>query len=275
MNKFRNNLHPAFFFDDDISVYKNEYYNSEEYKKYIANSDEAENFADQATLQEAADAADEVKEQVENESGEVKDEVERTYVEWYEAEILDWEEPSEEKEDMSDRKNRNFLSDDLPEYLWNIRKTPWVLKALSFLPIFSMKEDRPSKVDRKAIKYFLKYSSKINLEGNAEWKDKAVALLEAFHDNRLSFESTEEKYKEVLQAHWITVDEEYLDNIIKAGRFYISTQSENNSDRDQHAIYLSVLKIIESKWWAKIAVDKFKNLIEQAKKDKKTEKKEW
>jgi hypothetical protein len=27
-------------------------------------------------------------------------------------------------EDMSERQDRNFLSDDLPQYLWNIRKTP-------------------------------------------------------------------------------------------------------------------------------------------------------
>jgi hypothetical protein len=35
---------------------------------------------------------------------------------------------------------------------------------MKWLPIFSVKEDRPSKVDRKAIRQFLKVSSKINVE---------------------------------------------------------------------------------------------------------------
>ena len=126
--------------------------------------------------------------------------VDRTYVEWYEADILDWTDTEDKNESMSDRKNRKFLSDDLPQYLWDIRKTPWVLNVLKWLPIFSVKEDRPSKVDRKAIKQFLKTSSKINVEWD---KDKAVALMEALHDNRLNTNSGEADYESVLKDYKI------------------------------------------------------------------------
>ncbi|MBR7037009.1 hypothetical protein IKI14_03985 [bacterium] len=32
--------------------------------------------------------------------------------------------------EYTEKEARNFLSNDLPEYLWNIRKTSWVVKAL-------------------------------------------------------------------------------------------------------------------------------------------------
>lgn len=198
--------------------------------------------------------------------------VDRTYVEWYEADILDWKDDEDKDESMSDRQNRNFLSDNLPQYLRNIKKTSWFVKAFEWLPIFSAKEDRPSKVDRKAIRQFLKTSSKINVEWN---KDKAVALMEALHDNRLNTNSVEADFENVLNNHGITVDKKYLDDVVKAGAFYINTQRTDNSARNQHAIYLSVLKIIESEGSVDGAVKKFQSIVEQGKKDKKTEKKEW
>jgi hypothetical protein len=36
-----------------------------------------------------------------------------------------------------------------------------------------------------------------------------------------------------------------LDDIARAGNFYVRTQRLNNKLEDQHPIYLSVLKIIE------------------------------
>ena len=90
--------------------------------------------------------------------------VDRTNVEWYESEVIDWTGTKDGKNiDMNEGQNIDFLSDDLPQYLWGIRKTPWVLNVLKWLPIFSVKEDRPSKVDRKAIRHFLKISSKIKV----------------------------------------------------------------------------------------------------------------
>ena len=195
----------------------------------------------------------------------------RTHIEWYESEILDWTDIEDSNENMSDRQNRNFLSNDLPEYLWGIRKTPAVLNVMKWLPIFSVKEDRPSKVDRKAIKQFLKTSSRINIEWN---KDKALALMEVFHDSSLNTSSGEKNYKEALAKHGVSVDDKYIDDIVKAWNFYMNTQNSDNSARNQHAIYLSVLKIIETEGGVVNAANKYKSIVEQSKKDKKTEKKE-
>ena len=198
----------------------------------------------------------------------------RTYVEWYDTDSLEpisLDGVEDASEDMSDRQNRNFLSDDLPKYLWNIKKTSWFVNALKWLPIFSVKEDRPSKVDRKAIKQFLKVSSKIAVEWD---KDKALALMEVLHDNALKTNSWRDDYKAVLTKHGVTVEDKYIDDIVKVGSFYIKTQSDNNSAREQHAIYLSVLTAIEKKGWVKEAVNYFKPMVEQSEKDKKTEKKE-
>jgi hypothetical protein len=63
---------------------------------------------------------------------------------------------------MTDKQNRNFLSNDLPMYLWNIKKS--APNRLSWVPIISAKIDKPSKEDRKAINRFLKASSKIKVE---------------------------------------------------------------------------------------------------------------
>lgn len=200
--------------------------------------------------------------------------VDRRYTEWYDTDVLEsisLDGVEDASEDMSERQNRNFLSDDLPQYLWDIKKTSGFVNALKWLPIFSVKEDRPSKVDRKAIKQFLKVSSKIEVEWD---KDKALALMEVLHDNTLNTNSWEDDYKAVLDKHGVKVEDKYIEDIVKVGSFYIKTQSENNSARDQHAIYLSVLTAIEKKGWVKNTVNYFKPMVEQAKKDKKIEKKE-
>lgn len=197
--------------------------------------------------------------------------VDREYTEWYESDILDRTDIDDNNESLSERKNRSFLADDLTQYLWNIRKTPWIINALKWLPIFTVEEDRPSKVDRKAIKQFLKVSSKIEVEWD---KDKAIALMEVFHDSSLNTDSGEKDYKLALAKSGIKVEEKYIDDIVKAGNFYINTQREDNAVRDQHAIYLSIIKIIETEGWVDNAVKKFKSIVEQGKKDKKSEKKE-
>ena len=206
--------------------------------------------------------------------------VDRVYTEWYGSDIL-WElvgnEPEnkgENTETYSDKQNRKFLSNELTKYLWDIRKAPWVVFDVAqwLIPIFNAKVDRPSKEDRKAISKFLETSTKISVE----WKDPAVKLLEVFHDNRLNTDSTPAKYAEILNAHWIKLKKDkYLDDVVEAWRFYISTQNTSDSVKDQHAIYLSVLKIVETEWWANNVTNKFKSIVEQAKKDKKAEEKQW
>jgi hypothetical protein len=49
-----------------------------------------------------------------------------------------------------------------------------------------------------------------------------------------------------LAKHGVSVDDKDISEIIDAGNFYIRTQRTDNNTRDQHAIYLSVLKIIEN-----------------------------
>jgi len=221
--------------------------------------------------------------------------VDRQYTEWYKVDLLEKaQKPSGQPENTPDtpeteidRKNRQFLSNDLPEYLWNIRKTPWVLNVIKWLPIFSVKVDRPSEVDRDAISDFLKAANRIPTKNG---KSPVMVLLEALHDNTLNTNSTIDTYAIVLQKHWMDLDgfikkntnevdykqfRKCMSEIMKVGSFYINTQRANNDVKDQHAIYLSVLKIIETSWWADKAVDKYKATVEKAKSDKKTEKKEW
>ena len=63
--------------------------------------------------------------------------------------------------------------------------------------------------------------------------------MEVFHDSSLNTNSWEDDYKGVLAKHGVKVEDKYIDDIVKAWSFYINTQSDNNSTRDQHAIYLS------------------------------------
>lgn len=194
------------------------------------------------------------------------------HMEWYGMTILEsWGNSTETStEAMSEKQNRKFLSNDLPQYLWNIKKTPWILKAFNWLPIFKVKESRPSKTDRKAIDNFLKTASRLQTQDK---QDKAVALLNIFKESRGNFGM--EQYKALLSKHQITVEDKYLDDIVSVGKFYLDTQRDANNPENQHAIYLSVLKIIETEWWADNAATKFKPFIEQEKQNNKVEKKEW
>ena len=214
----------------------------------------------------------------------------RTHIEWYNSDIVEpisLDNANTTTETMSERQNRNFLSNDLPEYLWDIRKTPWLLKWLAILPIFSLKEDRPSKVDREAINDFLKAANRIPTKNG---KAPEMVLMESLHDNRLNTNSTIDTYVAVLESHWMDLDgfkkkgtndvnykqlKNCISKIMEVWSFYIKTQTLDNDAKDQHAIYLSVLTAIEKKGWVEQAVNYFKPIIEQAEKDKKTERKEW
>jgi hypothetical protein len=66
------------------------------------------------------------------------------------------------------------------------------------LPIFSLKEDRPSKVDREAINDFLKAANRIPTK---DGKAPEMVLMESLHDNRLNTNSTIDTYVAVLERH--------------------------------------------------------------------------
>lgn len=185
----------------------------------------------------------------------------------------------EYNETTTDRQDRKFLSNDLPEYLWSIRKTPWILKALSWLPVFGLREDRPSLVDRDAIDDFLKVTSRLSLKKGSRYekekKDVAVALFEMFEKNNDLNVNDPSKYKAKLEEFWIEFEEKDFDDILRVWAFYISTQAEWLKAEDQHPIYLSVLEIVRQKGSVKNAIKDLKNLVEEAKKTQKDEKKEW
>ena len=185
---------------------------------------------------------------------------------------------ADSEENLGDKKNRNFLSNDLPKYLWDIKtkKTQniptWLQVAINLLPIFNINQVRGSKEDRKQINKFLELSEKLTVSWN---KDKALALLEVFDDGRRTGNEWADRYRQILEEYGIKVDKKYLDDIARAGNFYVRTQRLDNKLEDQHPIYLSVLKIIEDAGWVNQAVNKYKSVVEQSKIDEKKEKKEW
>jgi hypothetical protein len=69
---------------------------------------------------------------------------------------------------------------------------------MKWLPIFSVKTDRPSEVDRDAISDFIKAANRIPTKNG---KSPVMVLLEALHDNTLNTNSTAETYIAVLEKH--------------------------------------------------------------------------
>jgi hypothetical protein len=94
---------------------------------------------------------------------------------------------------------------------------------LQRLPIFNAKVDKPSDEDRKAIDNFLKVAEKITVSTG---EDKAVALLKVLNYSGLNTNTPESKYAEVFSKHGITVEKKYLDDLVRVGKFYLSTQVE-------------------------------------------------
>lgn len=189
----------------------------------------------------------------------------RSFREWYGVDVVrDVERGEWEEETWRDRANRHFLSRDLPNYLYDavVGRVVVFGKDL-YLGI----KDRPSEADRDAIEKFVIASSRIEVES---WdKDPAVALLQAFRDNNIDTNTTKRDYKYYLESRGIKIKKDrYLDSIIEAWQFYLSTQRGGNSERDQHAIYLNILKIIEDEGWVANAVKKFKPLVMQERKEK-------
>lgn len=202
----------------------------------------------------------------------------RTTVEWYGSSTVSTvDAPASSVENLVDKNNRNFLTKDLPQYLWDIKTKrtqnipSWLQTTINLLPGFNIKQERSSKVDRDRLNDFLKLAEKITVNRN---EDKAVALLKVFKQNRLKGNETKDNIGKILRDNGITVDEKYWDDIARAGNFYIQTQRLDNSLREQHPIYLSILKIIEDAWGVNQAVNKYKSIVEQSKKDEKQEKKE-
>lgn len=205
-----------------------------------------------------------------------------TYTEWYgiwrvesdgtyftavEAENLNWDEK------YLSRSQINFLSNDLPEYLRDIKgKTIWNISLM----FYGENEYRASKNDRKAIKQFLKVASKIGTTNGEESRDRAIALLEVFNDNELlGWNSHKETYRKLLQKHWLSAkkDSDLLD-IVKAGNFYKSTQ-QSEATKTQHAIYLDILAVIKDANWPRKVYKNLQKEVETTLAQRKKDRKEW
>lgn len=200
----------------------------------------------------------------------------RKFTQWRGVHVIDSTKESDnwvgrdlEVETASDKENKDFLSKELPRYLRRIRNNPKLLENFN-LGLVSKSTDRPSREDVAAIKNFLEAWTKVEVSGD---KDPVLVLLEAFRDNRFNTDTTQELFKEILESHGITLKKDkYLKDIMNAWNFYLSTQAENLSERDQHAIYLGVLRVIEDAWWPANAVSRLKPVVEQAKAEAKLEK---
>lgn len=202
----------------------------------------------------------------------------RDNVQWYDSEILYGPEAQWDGESQKEINNRKFLSKELPNYLWELRKKPFITSLLKWVPGFVSKIDKPSEEDKNAINKFVKVATKLEMSDSNSKKDVAVALLEAFQYNGL-IKGDRSSYETALNRAWIKVDDKvkdkYKKDIMKAWDFFISTQNYENWPREQHAIYLGIMEIIKTEGWIQAAVNKFRSVVEEAKDEKKREKKEW
>ena len=197
---------------------------------------------------------------------------------WYDVEwIRKWEEANQEGYIPVDKKeykkNVKFLSQDLPDCLRNLKKTPKLLKALRWIPFINVEIDKPSEEDKKAIKKFLETANKLP---SVDGRDPAILLIEILRDSKLDESMPPSAYEKLINSHGVntaTLNEkqkkQLLKDIIEVWAFFRSTQNAQSN----HAIYLSVLEIIKNEWWATQATNKYKSLVEEAKQRSDFEKK--
>ncbi len=197
---------------------------------------------------------------------------------WYDVEwIRKWEEANQEGYIPVDKKeykkNVKFLSQDLPDCLRNLKKTPKLLKALRWIPFINVEIDKPSEEDKKAIKKFLETANKLP---SVNGRDPTILLIEILRDSKLDESMPPSAYEKLINSHGVntaTLNEkqkkQLLKDIIEVWAFFRSTQNAQSN----HAIYLSVLEIIKNEWWATQATNKYKSLVEEAKQRSDFEKK--
>ena len=158
-----------------------------------------------------------------------------------------------------------FLAHDLPNYLWEVKDKTTLEKILWWTPIIRSRVDAPSFEDKKQIKNFIKAVDKLNGE------DAELKLIKAF--DSLQSNATEDNLKDALKAEGLELkDPKYIKHIKRAFAFYISTQAKNNSAENQHALYLSILQIVQKQGWFDKAIKAFEKDVAEY---KEKEDKEW
>ena len=149
------------------------------------------------------------------------------------------ESQKEDEEVSATTKQRvRFLAHDLPNYLWGVKDKTALQKILGWTPIVRSGVDAPSFEDKKQIEKFIKAVDRLDGE-NVE-----LTLIRVF-DN-LQSNATEDQIKQALNDNNLTLKKDkYIKHIKRAFEFYNSTQSVDNSVKEQHALYLSILQIVQ------------------------------
>ena len=168
-------------------------------------------------------------------------------------------------ESATTRQRIRFLAHDLPNYLWEVKDKTTLQKILGWTPIIRSTVDAPSLEDKKQIEKFIKAVDKLDGE-NVE-----LTLIKVF-DNLWS-NATEDQIKSELQKNNLTLKKDkYIKHIKRAFEFYKPTQVVDNSVRNQHSLYLSILQIIQKQGWFDKAISAFEQEV-AADKERKDE--EW
>ena len=174
-------------------------------------------------------------------------------------------EPDSEKLSVTAKQRIKFLAHDLPNYLWEVKDKTILQKILWWTPIIRSRVDAPSFEDKKQIENFIKAVDKLN------GKDAELKLIKAF--DSLQSNATEDDLIKALGKEGLTLKEpKYIKYIKRAFAFYISTQDKNNSAENQHALYLSILQIIQKQGWFDKAIKAFEKDVAEY---KAKEGKEW
>jgi len=156
-----------------------------------------------------------------------------------------------------------FLAHDLPNYLWEVKDKTALQKIGNRLPFIKYRVDKPSLFDKKQLEIFIKAADELGGE-NPELK-----LLKVFHE--LDNNEWDKKIREALGLS----EDKSIKNIKRAFHFYNSTQQAGLKAESQHALYLSIISIIEKQWWFDKTISAFKEDVESYKNKQNTEWKEY
>jgi hypothetical protein len=122
----------------------------------------------------------------------------------------------------------------LPNYLWEVKDKTTLQKIASWVPFIKHKVDKASLEDKKQLETFIKATDELG-------GDKPeLKLLKVFND--LQENATDAQVREALELD----GDKSIKNIKRAFKFYNETHHVGNDVASQHALYLSILEIVEN-----------------------------
>ena len=171
-------------------------------------------------------------------------------------------------ESATTRQRIRFLAHDLPNYLWEVKDKTTLQKILGWTPIIRSTVDAPSLEDKKQLEVFIKAADKL------EGQNVELSLIKVF--DSLWSNATEDQIKSELQKNNLTLKKDkYIKHIKRAFEFYKTTQVVDNAIKNQHALYLSILQIVQKQWWFDRAISAFEQDVAADKERKDNEWKEY